>query len=62
MNTSPNVPESLKLLRFIWIGIFSIQLALYQSVTQGDNFPSSYPPPLQSESKGKVFVMVICST
>ena len=33
MNTSPNVPESLKLLRFIGIGIFSNQIALYQ----GDN-------------------------
>ena len=37
MNTSPNVPESLKLLRFIGIGIFSNQIALHQGVTQGDN-------------------------
>ena len=37
MNTSPNVPKRLKLLRFIGMGIFCNQIALYRGFTQGDN-------------------------
>ena len=39
MNTSPNVLETLRLLRFIGIDIFfnQITLNLYHGVTQGDN-------------------------
>ena len=38
MITSPNVPEKLKLLRFLEIDIFfNENIALYYGVTQGDN-------------------------
>ena len=37
MNTSPNVLETLRLLRFISIDIFFNQTTLYHGVTQGDN-------------------------
>ena len=37
MNTSPNVLETLSLLRFIGIDIFFKQITLYHGVTQGDN-------------------------
>ena len=37
MNTSHNVLERLKLPRFIGIEIIFNQIALYQSVTQGEN-------------------------
>ena len=37
MNTSPNVLETLRLLRFIGIDIFFNQITLYHGVTQGDN-------------------------
>ena len=39
MNTSPNVLETLRMLRFIGIDIFfnQITLNLYHGVTQGDN-------------------------
>ena len=37
MNTSPNVLETLRLLRFIGIDSFFNQITFYHSVTQGDN-------------------------
>ena len=37
INTSPNVLETLRLLRFIGIDIFINQITLYHGVTQGDN-------------------------
>ena len=38
MNTSLNVHERLKLLRFIGMDIFFNQIALYHGVTQGDKY------------------------
>ena len=37
MNTSPNVLERLKLLRFLGIEFFHNQIVLYRGLTQGDN-------------------------
>ena len=37
MNTSPNVLETLRLLRFIGIDIFFNQITFYHGVTQGNN-------------------------
>ena len=38
MNTSPDVIETFRLLRFIGIDIFFNQITLYHGVTSGDNW------------------------